>query len=217
MGRVTIYHSKSSPVSRAVVFLIKYMKIDVELKALDLGSKEHHQDWYVKINPEKTVPTLVDGDFVLTESRAILAYLINSSGSDSTLYPKDAKKRGLIDSRLYFDAGILNVRSAHLARDVMYGEASEFDPRRKSAALSALNQLNDYLKGNKWVAGNELSIADFSIVACISVYFYFAPMENYPEIKRWYDQFKSFNGFEEFLEGAKIVGEKIKNNLSKGF
>lgn len=45
-------------------------------------------------------------------SRAIIAYLANNYGKDDSLYPKDPKKRGLVDQRLYFDIGTLYQRFA---------------------------------------------------------------------------------------------------------
>ena len=52
----------------------------------------------VKINPSATVPFATDGDFVLTESNAILAYAADqSSGGNSQYYPKDLKVRGKIN------------------------------------------------------------------------------------------------------------------------
>lgn len=49
------------------------------------------------------MPVLVDGDYKLTECRAIACYLANTKPGNS-LYPSDAKKRGIVDQYLYFDA-----------------------------------------------------------------------------------------------------------------
>lgn len=56
------------------------------------------------------MPTIVDGDFIMWESRAIAVYLLESKVPDSPLYPKDVKKRALVNQRLYFDAGTLYKR-----------------------------------------------------------------------------------------------------------
>ena len=54
------------------------------------------------------VPTFVDTDgFVIWESRAIAAYLIQSRAPDSPLYPSDLKKRITVDKFLHYDLGTL--------------------------------------------------------------------------------------------------------------
>lgn len=60
-----------------------------------------------KINPQHTIPTLVDGDFVIWDSHAITAYLVEKYATDDSLYPKDLIKRTLVNQRLHFDSGIL--------------------------------------------------------------------------------------------------------------
>lgn len=62
---------------------------------------------YLKLNPQHTVPTLIDGDFTLWDSHAIATYLIQKYGKDDKLYPNDLETRARIDQRLHFDGSIL--------------------------------------------------------------------------------------------------------------
>lgn len=55
-----------------------------------------------QLNPAHTVPTLVDNGFVLWESGAIMAYLVEKYAKDDSLYPKDIEKRAIIDQLLHF-------------------------------------------------------------------------------------------------------------------
>jgi glutathione S-transferase len=57
------------------------------------------------------VPTLVDDDgFTLSDSHAIMIYLLSKYAKSDNLYPKDLKKRALVDQRLHFDSGIAYAR-----------------------------------------------------------------------------------------------------------
>lgn len=53
----------------------------------------------------------------------------------------------------------------------MLGLTNEFDPEVKEKVFEAFSILNQFLTASKWVAGNELSIADFSIVGALAAYF----------------------------------------------
>ena len=57
------------------------------------------------MNPQHTVPALVDGDLILNESRPIATYLCAKYGKDDKLYPKDPATRAKVDCALYFDMG----------------------------------------------------------------------------------------------------------------
>lgn len=73
-------------------------------KILNIPNGEHKSEEYLKINPQGTVPAVVDDDFVMNESRAIMCYLVNAKSPNHSLYPEDVKARFIIDHRLYFDA-----------------------------------------------------------------------------------------------------------------
>ncbi|CAG2118814.1 unnamed protein product [Medioppia subpectinata] len=104
---IDLYYNKFSGPSRAALMTVRQLNIDINLKQLDLSAGEHMTPEYLAINPNHKVPTLVDGEFVLWESRAIMQYLCNRYAPDSTLYPKDPKKRALVDRSLNFDFSFL--------------------------------------------------------------------------------------------------------------
>lgn len=99
-----LYYTVGSPPSRAVLHVIRILGLEVDVKNVDLvEKKEQLSAEYLKINPMHQVPVLVDGNVVVAESRAIMAYLVNSRKPGHELYPTDPKVRALIDQRLYFD------------------------------------------------------------------------------------------------------------------
>ena len=57
----------------------------------------------LKLNPGHTVPTIVDGDLSLSESRAIMQYLCNRYAPESQLYPNQPKARASVDRWLNID------------------------------------------------------------------------------------------------------------------
>lgn len=103
-----LYYFAPSPAARAPLFVARNLKLDnLEIKIVDLSKGEQHENWYKKINPQEAVPALDDGGFIINESRAISAYLVNSRAYGHSLYPTDPKQRAVVDSRLYFDATTL--------------------------------------------------------------------------------------------------------------
>ena len=73
--------------------------------------KEHLKSDFLKVNSQHSVPVLNDDGFILTESRAIIIYLIEKFyPKGHSLYPKDAKERAQINQYLQFDAANLSPR-----------------------------------------------------------------------------------------------------------
>lgn len=66
----------------------------------------------LQINPQCTIPCLIDGDLILTESRAMMIYLVEKYAIDDSLYPNDLQTRALIHDRLFFDVTNLYRRIA---------------------------------------------------------------------------------------------------------
>lgn len=102
-----IYYTKSSPPSRAVLMVAKHIGLELEHKLVKISVGEHLQEAFAKINPQHTLPTVVDGDFTIWDSHAVSTYLIGKYAKNDSLYPKDLKVRSKIDQRLHFEGSVL--------------------------------------------------------------------------------------------------------------
>jgi len=166
MGKLTLHQLPFSAPCRAVHMLADVMSLDLENKNCDLMAGEHLKPEYLKINPHHTVPTLVDEDgFSLYESRAILTYLVSKyGGEDNSLYPKDLKKRALVDQALQFDGTALYpAMGAAVYPVIKFGTKLNTDIAK--LLDDKLTLLNDDLGRTQFAAGNELTVADLSLMA----------------------------------------------------
>ncbi|KAJ9592353.1 hypothetical protein L9F63_001122, partial [Diploptera punctata] len=161
------YYLPPSPPCRAVMLLAKLMQIQLNMKVVNIMAGEQLTPDFIKMNPQHTIPTLDDNGFILWESRAIMGYMVNQYAKDDVLYPKEPKKRALVDQRLYFDAGTFHARIFDYFYPVAFTGA-EPQPEKLEKINESLNLLNLFLEDNEFVAGNNLTIADISIVVSVS-------------------------------------------------
>ncbi len=98
---LTLYWNPLSQPSRAVKTLLVSGGVPHNSVSIDILKKENLGEEYLKINKRGLVPAIIDGDFHLAESNAILKYLAESRESiPESYWPKDAKKRAEVDQLL---------------------------------------------------------------------------------------------------------------------
>merc|ERR1711879_535601 len=121
MAPIEVYGMSLSAPCRIVNMTAECLGLDYEFKVVDLMAGEHMKPEFLAMNPQHNIPTMKDGDFVMNESRAIAAYLVNKHGADDKLYPKDAETRARVDQRLYFDMGVFYKAFGECVYPVMFG------------------------------------------------------------------------------------------------
>ncbi|KAL1459554.1 hypothetical protein WDU94_011523 [Cyamophila willieti] len=164
-----LYYYETAPPSRAVVLLCKTLKLPINLRRVDLSKNENQTPDFIKMNPLKKVPVLNDNGIYISDSHAILTYLTAQYGMNSShLYPRDLKKRAIVDSRLHFDNGTLFPALANIIRPMVYEGQTTIPEEKRKTALEALDYVEGLLKVNEWVAGDKITVADFSMVATIT-------------------------------------------------
>jgi glutathione S-transferase len=163
-----LYNAGLSPNALRVRAVANELGIEIELIDVDLGDPEAKRAALSPVNPNLKVPVLIDGDFVLWESRAIAGYLA-SLRPEAGLYPADGRQRAVIDQWTYWHAVHLGpaMQAVNFQRGLKprfgMGEPDEraIEPQLKEAAR-LLSILDANLAGKDWVAGT-LSLADFAI------------------------------------------------------
>src|SRR5215211_6303170 len=93
-----LYCDPVSTTSRPVMLFAAQENIPLVLEHVDLMSGGHMAPAYLALNPNGIVPFLVDGDFGLGESSAILKYLADKVGSAA--YPRELKARARVNEAL---------------------------------------------------------------------------------------------------------------------
>ncbi|XP_055546087.1 glutathione S-transferase 1-1-like [Wyeomyia smithii] len=202
-----LYIHSMSPPCWSVLLLGRQLDLKIKSKILNFETEEHLKEDFIKLNPEHTVPTLVDGDFVLSESRAILSYLMDAYAKENhPFYPRDAKTRALIQHRLNFDLGTLYSRFYAYCSPMWNKKVTSTEAQRDKL-YDALGFLETYLGRNRYAAGDHLTIADISLVASVSaIDLCFVKLEKYPKVVAWYERCKKeLQGYEDVV-GSQFEG-----------
>jgi GSH-dependent disulfide-bond oxidoreductase len=166
---------------------LEEMGLPYEVRVIDFASNEQKADWYVKLNPNGRIPTLVDNGFALFESGAILIYLAEKTGK---FLPKDIEGRSRVLQWLMFQMSGVGP---------MMGQANVFlryFPEKIQAAIDRYQRevtrlfsvLDRQLAGNAYVAG-DYSIADMALWPWVSGYEWSGvSVEEFPSLERWLAQ-----------------------------
>lgn len=213
---VDLYGLYTCSSCRAILLTAEAIGIEVNLINVDLENGEHQTPEYEEMNPQKLIPTLVDGDYKLGESRAILAYLADQYSQNERLYPKNPGSRALVDHRLYFDIGTLYKAIAAYYFPVAFKGEKEFDPTKYPKIEEVYEMLDKYLEGQDYVAGKNLTIADLSITATVTTSEAFGfDVSKYGNVSRWLEKMKtSAPGYRKAnAEGLEMLKNNIRKNL----
>jgi glutathione S-transferase len=143
---------------------------DYEYVVLDLAHGEQKRPEYLAINPHGKVPVLVDDDFALPESDAILWYVAEKY-PNARLLPTDARGRARVLEWCDFASSGLYVWSyehfTHTSQAEPANRSAWVAGRTRAALDRALVVLEQRLAGREFVATDSLSIADFGVAAVI--------------------------------------------------
>jgi glutathione S-transferase len=129
-----------------VQWYLEELNVEYDFVLLDMQAGEHRQPDFLKINPIGKVPAIVEGDFKLSETGAILLYLAEKYGK----MPDNLEQRSLINQWVFF-------ANSTLATGVF------IETNREKEMPKLLIPLNEIFQHQPFLLGDELTVADIAV------------------------------------------------------
>lgn len=165
---------------------------------------EQHAERYVRLNPSELVPTLVDGDTVLTQSMAIMEYLEEAYPDRAALLPTSTKARAqaralaqLIASDIHplNNLRVLNYLNQDLTSQK--NQVIEWYANWIHTGFRALEKLLANSSG-EFCVGDKPTIADCCLIPQVyNAYRYKLDLSDYSTILRIHHQCQPMAAFEQ--------------------
>ncbi|WP_395819603.1 glutathione S-transferase family protein [Devosia sp.] len=171
----------------------------------EIGLSYTREDWglpirdpavpeFLALNPNAQVPVLVDGDFVLWESNAIIAYLARKHGSP--LLPADAAGQGTVEQWLYWQLGELNPQWGYAVYALLRKNPAYSDAAQIAASIGRWAVKMQILEGQlartgAFACGDAFTLADIALGLSVHRWF-MTPFErpDLPHVSRYYEALK---------------------------
>jgi glutathione S-transferase len=188
-----LYVDPISTTCRPLMMFLADHPLPVETVSVSLFAGEHQTAAFAALNPNRALPVLTEGEFVLTEVSAILKHLADKAGA---AYPAAPLQRARINqwmdwfnTGLYRDLGYNFVYPQVLPDYRFDNPATQADVLARGSGRAAkwLRILDEHgLAGARFLGGDEVTIADYLGAAYVSlgdwVGFDLSP---YPNVARW--------------------------------
>ena len=159
---LSLYYSPGA-CSLASHIVLEEIGAAFEARRVTIAEGEHRTPEYLAVNPRGRVPTLVDGDFVLTESLAILSYLGHRFAEAGLLDLGNAERLGRTHELLSFFSSGVHIAFAQIWRAPRFAESdgaqADVTATGRKTVATYFHEL-EQLAGDGWLVGNRYSIAD---------------------------------------------------------
>lgn len=187
-----LYFHPGSTNARRARLTAAHLGIELEEQLVDFAKGEQKAPAYLALNPNGAIPTLVDGDLVLTESRAIMQYLA-ARRPESSLLPQDEKARIDVVRWQFWDASHFSPACGTIFFEKilkrLFGQGEPDEAKLKEALANHrrfMAVLNGRLEGRRYVVGDALTLADLTIATSLMYAKQLdLPVSEFPNVEAW--------------------------------
>jgi len=192
---IRFYGHPLSGHSHRVELLLSLLRLPYERVDVDLAKGAHKTPEFLARNPFGQVPVIEDGDTVVFDSNAILAYLAARYDASGQWLPRDPLAAARVQQWLSVAAGQLASGPAAARPVTVFGAKLDHD-RAKAIAAQLYAVLDPYLSARRSLSGDAPTIAD------LAMYSYTAlapeggvPLDAHANVRAWLARVEALPGF----------------------
>lgn len=192
---IKLYRNPLSGHCHRVELMMAFLGLPYETIDLDMANGAHKSPEYLKINPFGLVPAIDDNGTILSDSNAILIYLVQKYGPNTDWLPASAVEAAKVQQWLSVSAGELAAGPGAARLVHVFGAALDYT-LAKAKANKLFDIMEPMLGARDFLVGNTITVADVSGYSYIA----HAPeggvsLEPYPNIRKWLMRIENHPGF----------------------
>lgn len=197
MSKKIQLYSLATPNGQKVSIALEEMGLDYDAHKIDIMEGDQFKPEFIKINPNSKIPAIVDpngpgGEISIMESGAILVYLGEKTGK---FYPEDPRKRNETLQWLFFQMASVGPMFGQFGHFYKYAKDKCDHPypkeRYTKEAIRLLGVIDKKLHETSYIAGEEITIADFAIfpwILCLDKFYEAGDhlgLESFINVNKW--------------------------------
>jgi glutathione S-transferase len=209
---IELYWGSGSPFAWRVMLTLEVKGLAYESKLLEFSKGEHKTPAYLQLNPRGKVPTLKDGDFVVYESLAMMAYL-DRKYPEPLIFGKTPEEAALIWQDVCECESYLVSAGDKVVRPMFFGKGLDQVEQIQQAAQTIreeLKSLDERLARSTWLVGGQISAADISLFPLVQLFLRAASKDaarpfnlgllplsqGFPNLARWVERIEALPNYQ---------------------
>ena len=210
---IEVYWGSGSPYAWRALLTLEAKKLPYVSRPIEFSKEEHKTPDYLALNPRGKVPTLKDGDYVLSESIAIMAYL-DRKYPDPPLFGRSAEESGRVWKAISDSIYYLEPTGTRIVVPIFFGTVEDNADDIRAAIPEVREELGfmeRQLGDNDWLALGRLSAADLVAYPSVEILLRAAAKESakpfalgllpfaerYPAIDAWRGRIRALPGYDK--------------------
>jgi glutathione S-transferase len=160
-----IYWFSGSPFAWRALLTLEMKHINYSSRVLEISKRDNQSPEFRALSPRGKVPVLKDGDFVLSESLAIMTYL-DRKFPDPPLFGRSPEDAGRIVKAISEFDSYTYPLMRRIVLPAFFGKVAEKADDMKAAAKELrpeLGAIEESLSARDWLVGQGISAADLAV------------------------------------------------------